>query len=36
MATTPRDMVKRSTGWQAIVSDLPEDFEALAKTHKVL
>ena len=36
MATTPRDTLSTSSGWQAIVSDLPGDFEALAKEHKVL
>jgi hypothetical protein len=36
MATTPRELVKDATGWQTIVADLPEDYEALAKEHKVL
>jgi hypothetical protein len=36
MESAPRDMLSSSNGWQIIVSDLPDDFEALAKKHKVL
>lgn len=35
MASTPID-VKSAEGWQTIVNHLPDDFEALAKEHKVL
>ena len=34
--TAPLDVLKTATGWQAIESHLPEDFEALAKEHKVI
>lgn len=36
MGTTPRDLMTSTAGWQTIVADLPDDFEALAKEHKVL
>jgi hypothetical protein len=36
METTPRDLIGTGTGWKTVEAYLPEDFEALAKQHKVL
>lgn len=36
MKTTPGELIRTTTGWETIEAHLPEDFEALAKQHKVL
>jgi hypothetical protein len=36
MGITPLELMKSTAGWQTIEAQLPEDFEALAKEHKVL
>ena len=36
METSPSDLVRTPAGWQTLVDNLPDDFEALAKQHKVL
>jgi hypothetical protein len=36
MGATPRELIGSRTGWETVQEHLPEDFEALAKLHKVL
>lgn len=36
MVTTPRELIGSRAGWETVQEHLPDDFEGLAKLHKVL